>query len=250
MSNDSTTERSPFNRWWFIAGGFLVVIAVVLGLILSGVIGAGNGGGGNNAGGNPGAPAASSSPDDGGNSTQPASDVCSLEDGSQSIPTSGPAADWKTDVYFQYPTSDRYGPTTNPNSSEWGCFAHSPTGALFATANLVRGLAGPDYKKVAEAAGVNNAARKQWVDAQSPAQHTQTAGNVGQISGFQFQSAQQDSAVVSLALSASDVTGSMKVALVWDSATNNWKADFATSDLEFSRVDTPSAFTQWTVTNG
>ncbi|WIB72610.1 hypothetical protein [Curtobacterium sp. MCBD17_026] len=227
-----------------------MVIAVVLGLLLSGVIGAGNDGGGNNAGGNPGAPAASSSPDTDDESAAPAADICSLEDGSQSIPTSGPKAQWKTDVYFQYPTSSEYGPTTNPKSSEWGCFAHSPTGALFATANFVRGLAGPDYESVATAAGVDNEARDQWLSEQNPAQHSQSAGNVGQISGFQLQSAQDDAAVVSLALSGGGVTGAMKVALIWDSSTNNWKADFATSDLEFSRVDTPSAFTQWTVTNG
>ena len=249
MSNDSTTERSPFNRWWFIAGGFLVVIAVVLGLILSGVIGAGNDGGGNNAGGNPGGPAASSSPGTGDTTTKPAADTCSLEDGSQSIPTSGPSASWKTDVYFKYPTSDEFGPTQNPTSSDWGCFAHSPTGALFASANFFRGIAGSDYERFVKSAAVDNPARNSWLQDQNIADHQQQAGRVAQIAGFQFQSVTDDAAVVSLGFQQSDVEAGVKVSLVWDNNTNNWKADFATSDLDAEQVDL-SGYTQWGAVDG
>lgn len=246
MSNDSTTERSPFNRWWFIAGGFLVVIAVIAGLLLSGVVGAGKGGGGN-AGGNPGGPAASSSPD--GNSAEPAGDTCSLPDGSQSIPTSGPKATWKTDVYFQYPSSDQYGPTQNPTSADWGCFAHSPTGALFASANFFRGIAGSDYERFIKSAAVDNAARTSWLQQQDIAQHQQSAGRVAQIAGFQFQSVSKDAAVVSLGFQQSDVSAAMKISLVWDSSTNNWKADFATSSLDPTQADL-SGYTEWGASNG
>ncbi len=72
---------------------------------------------------------------------------------------------------------------------------------------------------------------------------------MAQIAGFQFQSVSADAAVVALGFQQNDVSASMRISLVWDSSSNNWKADFATSDLDPTQVDL-SGYTEWGASNG
>ena len=83
--------------------------------------------------------------------------------GNDSIPTSGPDAEWATNIYFLYPTSDTFGPVENPSSSLWGCFQKSPAGALFAAANVASLLSTVDYEAAAAEAEVPNAALESWL---------------------------------------------------------------------------------------
>lgn len=251
MTDNSTGERSPFNSWWWVAAGFLVAIAIVLGLILSGEIGAGDGNSTAPSGTSSAAPPQDDGAVTGAESTAgtPAADACAATADSQSIPTTGPAATWQTDVYFKYPTSTTFGPLPNPKSSEWGCFAHSPTGAVFAAANFFRGLAGADYESFAAEASLDSAARQEWLSQQKPALHQQTAGRVAQIAAFRLLATQPDSTVVSLGFQQGDVQATVKVALTWDAATDNWKADFAASDLKPVQADL-SQYTKWAASNG
>ncbi|WP_146080053.1 hypothetical protein [Clavibacter michiganensis] len=247
MSKDDTSERSPFNRWWFIAAAFVVAIAIALGLILSGAVGTGPGSG---DGSDSNATGVSPDPSSTAPGEQPLeASTCNLPDGSSSIPTTGPAATWNTDVYFKYPTSSDYGPVDNPQSQDWGCFAHSPTGALFAAANFFRGTAGPNYEALAVSASIDNAARTQWLSTQTGIKHQQTAGRVAQIAGFQFASAQDDDVIVNLGLQQSDVQGAIKIALNWDTSSRNWKVDFAASNLVPVQANV-TQFTSWTAANG
>ena len=123
-------ERSPWTQPGFIASAIVVGLVVVLGLILT-VTSGSKGEAGTAA--PPPAPANSSPPPP----AQTAADsVCGLEKGDQSIPVSAPKATWKLRGTVAVPTAPKtFGPARVRDGVP-SCFAHSPTGALFAMLNI------------------------------------------------------------------------------------------------------------------
>lgn len=243
QNDPAGTDRSPFNKWWLISLAFLLL--VVVGLITALVLPKPQHAATATAKAEASAPT-SSVPVPAGTGT-PAGDGCALPAGSQAIPTTGPDAEWIPDGYVLIPTSTRFGPAAN--GTAWGCFAHSPTGALFAAANFIDGLSGPDYAAFARAAAVHNPALTAWVAGENPDAHAQTGGDVAQFSGFQFVKTSADAITVRVAAQQGAVTGAWTIALVWDDAARNWKADFASSDLTVAEVTNPAAFTSWSMTD-
>src|SRR4051794_28153543 len=69
-------------------------------------------------------------------STDPAASVCGLPPGSQEIPQTPPEANWELVGKIAAPKSRTVGPGVDTAKRRM-CFAHSPTGALFAAANFV-----------------------------------------------------------------------------------------------------------------
>lgn len=181
-------------------------------------------------------------------SVEQGAEPCPLPADDQDIPVSGPSATWVTYGFAFVPQSSVYGPVQRAGS-EWGCFAHSPTGALFAAANLFAELGDPDYEQVAGDALMANHAATNWLADQDPADRKQSAGQVAQFAGFQFQSVEPDRVVVAVALAQAEVTGAVKVALVWDADAGTWRGDVASSTLTPYLVDVDT-FTPWSATDG
>lgn len=237
MSNDNAGSN-PFNRWWWIALGAVVIVAVLLALILTGVLGPREAAPTPEPTGSRSAPP----PASGEPTSAPGADACALPDADQSIPVVGPDATWETNIYFLYPTSSAFGPTPNPASDAWGCFAHTPTGALFAVANAVNAIASNDRVSIMSDVAIANPSLDAWIAEQTPV--GQTAGRVAQIVGYQFQSVDADKAVVRVGLEQQSTKVFMTVAVVWDDTTSNWRADFSQSNFA-PTVDTLNGFTSW-----
>ena len=237
MTNESAGSN-PFNKWWWVAGGVLVIVLVLLGLIVTGVIGPTRA---DPAPAVPTAPSTTSVPVATATS-EPAATVCDLPSGDQSIPIVGPAATWKTNIYFLHPTSEVYGPMSNPSSSSWGCFQHSPTGALFAAANVMNAGVSSDVKEAMPDAAIANAALQAYLA--SLTKVGQTPGQIAQLTGFQFITVSPDLVVVRLGLQQDRVTGYYTFAVVWDATTANWRADLSQSNLT-PTADSLTTFTPW-----
>lgn len=243
-TNESTEKDSPFNVWWIISGVglLLVVVAVVVVLVF------GRGNNSDNITPRPIAPSSTAVPNSGGAGGSSTNDsACNLAGGTE-IPTAGPPAEWSNKELFIVPSSPQFGPV-KVSGSEWGCFSHSPTGALFAAANYVAGLGDEGYEDFMRGASINNDSLNSYLATTSPGSHKQEPGLVGQIAGYQFVGVEDDLVVVNLAVQLDDVTGAFKIGLSWDAEAGTWKADLSRSDLTLTTTEL-SAYTSWNATNG
>jgi hypothetical protein len=246
MSTDNNTRTdSPFNIWWVVSGIGVVLVLVALILVLI----FGRGGASNDDAAPSGA--ATSAPISTESADSDSATSCDVDSRNQDIPVAGPEATWTAVDYLLVPSSNEYGPAPL-EGSEWSCFAHSPTGALFAAAHVLAGAVGPDYESFMAAAAVDNAALQTWMTAQNPETHTQTPGDVAQFAGFQMTSVEADRVTVKLGLSQSDVSGSYTVDMVWDDVDGTWKVDMGASTFfdNLAILDNLNAFTPWSATDG
>lgn len=242
MADENSTSSSPFSSWqWLAAGGFLLLVvgATIAVIIVSG---------GNNE---PGAAPSTATPiPTVSSSAPPDGSACGLPAENQDIPVRGPDASWEAQKYLLVPSSDEFGPVQGQDPL-WPCFAHSPTGALFAAAHfLPRMVALPGYEEFAQAAAVDNTALDSWLAEQNPSTHDQSAGRTGQYVAYRFQSVEPDAVVIDLGLRLSDASIYYRVSLVWDPAADNWKGDLATSQLSAPVVDDLTSFTSWENSDG
>ncbi|GAA0503438.1 hypothetical protein [Microbacterium aurantiacum] len=238
--------RNPFNIWWALSGGLLllVVIAAVIFGVTAIAPPAAEPGDETTA---PTAPATSAPQP----TTDPTADVCNVDATDQSIPVAGPAAEWETFGYFLYPTSSTYGPIPDPAGSEWGCFAQSPTGALFAAANFFRVTAGDDFETGVPQAAVDNAALDAWLATARERPSGQTAGRVAQISGFQYMSVEPDAVSIRLLFTQDDLDAYLTLGMVWDEDRQTWIGDFGASEVAPTVAESVTTFTPWAaVANG
>lgn len=247
MSTDNNTRAdSPFNIWWVVSGIGIVLVVVALILVLI----FGRGGASNDDAATPAATATSDpTPSETGGSASTTS--CDLNSGNQDIPVEGPEATWTTVDYLLVPSSNEYGPAA-VEGSEWSCFDHSPTGALFAAAHVLAGAAGPDFESFMADAAVDNTALRSWIVAENPATHTQSPGDVAQFAGFQMASVETDRVTVKLALAQSGISGSYTVDMVWDDVDGTWKVDMSASTFfnNVATIENLDTFTPWAATSG
>lgn len=129
-SAGAADEKSPWTQPGFIAAAAVVAIIVVLGLAIV-ITGASDSASPSDERANAAPPAVSPNTGDGDGDS-----VCGLGPGNQAIPTEAPEARWKLRGTVAVPTAPS---TYGPGKVEDGvpaCFAHSPTGALFAMLNI------------------------------------------------------------------------------------------------------------------
>lgn len=238
MSNDDTENANPFNRWWIVSA--LFVVAVVVAVVLVIVLGRGGQDDAAPPSTNPTSSQGQAEPSAGASS--PPGGKCTVNTANQDIPTAGPKAEWASDRYFLYPTSTEYGPV--PANDLWGCFSPSPTGALFAAANAVAGIARENYADVVKANAVDNGGGDRYLATTQGQTREQIAGRVAQIRGFTFKAVEPQKVTVEMVLGQDDVQGSFTVALVWDENRLTWLVDYGASNF------TPTAysgalFTPW-----
>jgi hypothetical protein len=250
--SDTSESKSPFNKWWFVSGGLVLVIAAALVWIL--VIGPGTANNNNEALPEPGN-SSSTLPEEPSSSPKPtelAGGECDLDDSDQEIPTAAPDAEWVDYGPLKLPTSTTIGPASQ-DGAVWSCFAHTPAGALFAASYFTIGLGWNDYEAVAAAGVVANSGREQWIDKRTEQGDVTIApGEAPAIAGFRFEAYAGTDATVQIGMRYGELERMVRVFLVWDTAAGDWKVDASKGDPTSvtNEVTSIANFTPWGVTYG
>lgn len=132
--------------------------------------------------------AAAASGDPSGSPAPTGQGACAPDAADQEIPRTAPHADAWEDVHgFLVPVSDTVGPTDR-SGAVWECFAHSPTGALFAASYIHPGAMDPEI-------------RQAYITDLSPEGAQETAGATSgtvRLVGYEYLSYAPDRAAVTL----------------------------------------------------
>ena len=159
-----------------------------------------------------GAPAAESS----GAGSQGQTSVCGLPAGDQALPSTAPAADgWDVSRRVIVPRSSTYGPGKTDTDGFRHCFAHSPTGAVYAAYNAIAAIADqsklvPTVKKLMVPGTATDSLLRQ-VATTEPSGDPSTV----QVAGYRIIDAGQDRVTVMLAMPVESVYMSANLTLVW-----------------------------------
>ncbi|MEJ1116772.1 hypothetical protein WBN73_20900 [Paenarthrobacter sp. CCNWLY172] len=210
-STDSTPKaENPFTKPWFLAAGGVIVVIIVLAVVyaLLPPVGAAP-----NAQPTPTADKSSSAP-----SAAPGDSVCGLPKGDPIIPGPGLTSKWELVGKIATPTApEKFGPGKVSADGVRTCFAHNPTGALYAATNVLAmsasGRQAETYKHLAASGPERDAA----LATSSSAEPVDV-----QVAGYQYVSYSADSAVVTLGVKFSnDTYFTFATAMKWENG--DWK---------------------------
>jgi hypothetical protein len=142
---------------------------------------------------------------------------CGLPDGDQATPSNQPpkADGWEVSRRVVVPRSSAYGPAKTDSDGFRRCFAHSPTGAVYAAYNVIAALA--DQAKIIPTATklmipgrdtdlLLQEARKETAD---------TASTPAQVAGYRVVDADRDRATIMLAMPVQSEFMSATFTLAW-----------------------------------
>jgi len=229
-------DQNPLTKPKFIISAVVVAIIVALGIILALPKG----------GGTPTAEPSNALSTTG--SAQPSATVaasrCGLPSGDQAKPATTPTdTKWELVGKIAAPTSPaQFGPGKTEANGLRSCFAHSPTGALYAAANMTAlsaaGKAGLVYEQLAVPGPERDAVLKSSPTA-APSSVT------AQLAGFTFRSYEVDRAVIDLAFKGSNGTFvSIPVPLQWYQG--DWKFVVpATGDTGARQITDLGGYIEW-----
>ncbi|MGW1674607.1 hypothetical protein [Streptomyces sp. NPDC002324] len=197
----------PFRQRWFVISGLFLVVVILLGVLV--VVSTGDDGGSEASG-----PAPASSP--AGTSSAPAAegDCPEPADKETAVPTAAPQnTTWSLFRTVALPVSKTAGPAA-ADGDMTVCFAHTPTGALMAAAQIsIRSMLASNWVEVWEQQTYGDAKDEQ-LDAlreqlgSSPLPDP-APGELGQFAGFRFVTYSGDTAVIELLTRFSD--GALRV---------------------------------------
>jgi len=146
------------------------------------------------------------------------SSACGLPDGSQDIPTGAPDTKWYFFRKVAVPEAPDLGPgNEGTETAAASCFAHNPSGALFAAATL----AGDIFPRDERTKAVLRERAVPGVDLDALLQEDLgTPGPVSQIVGFRFEDYTQDRTTITLAAQLTEgpnagALGATPMTLVW-----------------------------------
>ncbi|WP_422758816.1 hypothetical protein [Paenarthrobacter sp. C1] len=229
-------DQNPLTKPKFIISAVVVAVIAALAIILALIP---------RSGGTPAAgpaPAASTST----GQPNPASEasVCGLPSGDQAKPAAAPAdTKWELVGKIAAPTSpQQFGPGTTEANGLRSCFAHSPTGALYAAANVTALSSAGKARLVFEDLAVPGPERDAVLKSSpSAAPDSVTA----QVAGFAIRSYDADRAVVDLAFKGSNgALVSIPVPLQWYGG--DWKFVVpATGSTGAAQIPGLSGFIPW-----
>lgn len=232
---------SPFLRPSFVGAAVVVLVIVVLGVVVA-VRAAGSESPAPIVDASPSAPL-TVSPGSG-------SSVCGLAEGSQEIPALGPAAVWRYEGTLAYPTSQEFGPGKEVPKGYRFCFQHSPTGALFATANAIAHGSSADGAMVGAWAEyfVSPGSGRAKILAELSEPRSDSSSVRMSIVGFRILSYTGDAARVDIAVrtsgSSQTVLASAAYELVWEAG--DWKLNSgAPQAFSFATVPNVDDYVQW-----
>lgn len=223
-------QTSPFNMWWWAAAGFIVVVLIAaLGLVFL------------TKSGNNSTPESEQQPPAEGASNPPAqtkNNECQGLSDDQSYPTSAPETKWEAydNSSFTVPISEEFGPLEHDGKMP-KCFAHSPTGAVFAGINLEAAFS---IGGVYEAAMDSPEAKKEFDELAE----AEGSGSYVAVKGFRVDSYTGDAATVSYYGSEGNINASLTFQLVWDDEAGDWKRD-VTTPHRFVQDPPASDFVTW-----
>lgn len=171
---------------------------------------------------------------------------CSLPDGDQKIPNSAPPVDEWVDVNGAgVPTSKTYGPEKREGDL-FGCYAHSPTGALFAMTYITG------------ASGRTEGFHEAWLTPEDlaalPDATTKQRDIPMTLRGFRISSATKDEVVAELAWDITTDEGQSGAAVkryVMKWSDDHWAVDPRTFETPVSKAPANlEGFTPWSANNG
>lgn len=134
----------------------------------------------------------------------PDASICGLAAGDQTIPEEAPETTWELVNGYAVPTSDKFGPGIHTNT-ELKCFAHNPTGALFAAARVTSfAFSADDRAKqfISDPNQINFGSEGLRQKALDSAGSTNSDSNSLQIAGFKIQQNSPDNVIAYLAFDA------------------------------------------------
>lgn len=243
QSSESTTESNPFTK-----PGFIIAATLVLALIAAAVVIFLLPQGKPNAQPAP-APAvknssAAASP---GASAEDDNSVCGLPASSETALGTAPDTKWELFGTMAVPSDpSTAGPGTVGTDGLRSCFAQSPTGALYATANIwalsFNGYAKQVYLELA----ADSASRDKAVQAIKDGKDVGGGASPDvQIAGFIIHSYTPEAAVVELAIKSSDGGyGAFSTSLLWEDG--DWKLDIpAAGGGTVRQISDLSSFIPW-----
>lgn len=233
--------QNPLTNPKFIFSAVIVAIIVALGLVFALT----PRGGGSIS---PTAPINNSPTTNSQASTSLSSSVCGLPPGNQNKPAAPPAdTQWELIEKFAVPTSPKqYGPGQSTAGGLRSCFAHSPTGALYAGTNLIilgssgRGdllaqhlvVAGPERDKMLNLAT-------------SPPASVGPGAAPFQLAGYKIVDYSDDQAVIEYGITTSNGSqGSVSVAMRWEGGDWKWVLP-ATGQPEARQLNDLNGFIPW-----
>ncbi len=141
---------------------------------------------------------------------------CGLPAGDQAVPAEAPAVDsWEVSRRVVVPRSSTYGPGTTDSDGFRHCFAHSPTGAVYAAYSAIAAIADqsklvPTVKKLMVPGAATDSLLRQ-AGTEDPSSSTSTV----QVVGYRVIDAGPDRVTLMLAMPAESVYMSASLTLVW-----------------------------------
>jgi hypothetical protein len=239
--NESTSGGLWSQRGFVAAAAFLgIVIVAAVGILL---INPGEGSDSDRA-----TPPQSGNNDKPGASTDPAASVCGLKAGSQEIPQTPPEAEWELVGTIAAPKTAAVGPGIDKGKRRL-CFAHSPTGALFAAVNFiaVAAIANNDDELMRELTASTKV--RDELLAQGDAASGSDPALRMQVAGFRIVGASAKEATVELVFSAatSGQQGFVGMALPMRWERGDWKVVIASATEPYAaqRLDSASGYVRW-----
>lgn len=230
-----TDSRNPFNFWWAAAAGFLVLVvvgAVVLGFQLG-------------KAGDEEAPVAETSPAE--EPTRPSASEseaprgeareCGTLSADQDYPTEAPPTEWETygSSSMTVPVSEEYGPVKRDDAL-WECYAHSPTGAVYAGLGLIASFSiGGEYEAAIDSPEAESALTNEAAEA---------GASFPSFSGFRIDEYTDDAARITYLGQQDEYTVGIAFSVKWDSQADDWRLDWSRPD-GFEENPSPDQFVMW-----
>jgi hypothetical protein len=174
---------------------------------------------------------------------------CGLEAGDQRIPATPPEAGWELVGRVATPQSDAIGPGIREAKRRM-CYAHSPTGALFAAVNFLAVAGEQDTNdELMKALTAKTAARDELLARPDDGTDAEAAKFRIQIAGFRIGPATPDEATVEVAVAFADQAAQAYVGYTlpmrWEDG--DWKLVITSPDTPFTlqRLESASGFVPW-----
>jgi len=243
QSIESTTESNPFTKPGFILAAALVVALIAAAIVIF-LLPKGQ----SNAQAAPGA-AASANPATASPSatTGAGKSVCGLPGSQETALGAAPKSKWDLLGTMAVPNDpSTAGPGTVGKDGLRSCFAHSPTGALYATANIWAASFNGYAKQVYLELAADSPSRDKAVQAIKEGKEVGGATSPKvQIAGFIIHSYTPGTAVVELAIKSADGGyGAFSTSLLWEDG--DWKLDMpAAGGGAVRQISDLSSFIPW-----
>lgn len=230
-------ERNPFTRPRFIISAALVIALVAAVMVIAFLPGNDD----------PGTTAPSNAPSTAATSRSAEEDtedsVCGLPGTDESALGAAPESDWELVGRTAVPSApESVGPGAVSDTGVRYCFANSPSGALFAAANIFGLVSSGEQRSVLTELAANTPARDQELQ---QLEEDPPSAPGAQIKGFQIQNYTESAATIDLGIELPNgAVGSVPVPLVWEEG--DWKLTVVDGGISGSQqLNDLSAYVPW-----